>query len=314
MTGYPTASRIPVSLAAAALLATACGSPVPPVTSNVAITPIASPTIEEISSATFEGILDHPVRLVDGSWEGDPVVEGGASRPAVGLIDHFLFTGDLDGDDVEETAFLLWESSGGSGTRLYLGAADRTADGSLDLRTALIGDRVQIRSGRIEGGEILLEVLRQGPGDAACCPTQWASLRYGLVGAGLRQTAAEELGTAGIADLEGVRWALLELDRAAVPESVVITLEIRGGEVAGKAGCNGYFGQVADDGPGGLHVGELGTTMMACPEEVMETEQRYLAALSGAVAYRFLAGRLALTCETDEGMETLLFEENLSDW
>jgi heat shock protein HslJ len=51
----------------------------------------------------------------------------------------------------------------------------------------------------------------------------------------------------------------------------------------------------------------MGATRMACPEPAMETEQRYLSALAGASRYSFLADRLVLSCDTEEGPVALIF-------
>ena len=87
-----------------------------------------APSVEELAVATYEGITEEPITLIDGRWEGEPYVEGGASRPSVGLIDHFVLNGDLNGDGRAEAAALLWSSSGGSGTRLYLAVVGTGVD------------------------------------------------------------------------------------------------------------------------------------------------------------------------------------------
>ena len=43
-----------------------------------------------------------------------------------------------------------------------------------------LGDRVQIKSLHIENGEIVVDMLTQGPDDPMCCPTQYVSKRYVL--------------------------------------------------------------------------------------------------------------------------------------
>ena len=47
-------------------------------------------------NATYSGIYEHTITLRDGRWEGEPFIKGGASRPAVGLVEDFSLTGDLD--------------------------------------------------------------------------------------------------------------------------------------------------------------------------------------------------------------------------
>lgn len=78
--------------------------------------------------------------------------------------------------------------------------------------------------------------------------------------------------------------------------------------VAGRGGCNRYFAGITEGGPPGeVSIGPVGATRMACPEEVMEVESRYLGALESVVRYGFLAGKLALTYGEDDAAGVLLF-------
>lgn len=270
--------------------------------------PVVAPTASELAHATYSGVLDNPVTLAEGRWKGEPFVAGGASRPSIGLIDHFILTGDLDGDGFDEAATLLWESSGGSGNRLYLAVMGRR-DGDIEnLGTTLIGDRVQIRSGTLEDGKITLDLVRAGPEDAACCPTQRAVVTWALTGEGLARIADETTGSLSLADLGGVEWILVELGREQpVPEDVEISLAFQHDRVSGSSGCNTYFAGVSAPGPGKLGFNGMGATRKACPEPVMDLERLYLTTLADAARYTFLAGRLALSCDTDEGPVTLLY-------
>jgi hypothetical protein len=113
----------------------------------------ATPTIEELGSATYHGLegIDHPVTLVDGRWEGEPFVPGAASRPTVHLVRGSRLTGDVDGDGSDEAVVLLGHNSGGSGEYVYLSVVRRTDEELENIDTTLIGDRVQIRGARIDG-------------------------------------------------------------------------------------------------------------------------------------------------------------------
>jgi heat shock protein HslJ len=266
------------------------------------------PTVDELANATFVGLFDHPVQLIDGRWEGEPFVAGGASRPSAGLVDHFSLIGDLDGDKSAETVVLLWESQGGSGTRDYLAVTSRKMNGVGNIATALVGDRVQVKSGWIAEGRITLDVIRAGPEDAACCPTERARIVWTLNEDGLEQTAEEVVGTLSLSDLEGPEWVLEELDRGRpVPDGVEIGLSFADDKVTGSGGCNRYFATISSEGPGNLSFAGMGSTMMACPEPAMEAEQRYLKTLAGASSYGFLGGWLVIGCETEDGHATLVF-------
>lgn len=129
-------------------------------------------------NAVYKGIEDHPVQLEEGTWEGEPYVEGGAARPRVGLIDELWLLGDVNGDGKPEAVTGLWQSSGGSGTRNYVAVLERRAAGSVNTATALLGDRVRIDGGAIEDGIIRLDLVEHGPDEPACCPTHTVSRYY----------------------------------------------------------------------------------------------------------------------------------------
>lgn len=267
------------------------------------------PRLEELADETFSGIGDRPVRLRNGKWEGKPFSSDGASRPVVGLADRFLLEGDLNGDGSEDSAVVLWENSGGSGTRSYLAAMSRSGRKIENLGTALIGDRVQVRSGWIVGQRVILDLVRAGPADAACCPSERALVSWSLTDGGLTQLEDEVIGVLSLGDIEGPEWRLAEIGWGdPTPEDVEATLQFQGNKVAGTGGCNRFFGSVTSEAPGELEFSGMGTTQMACPESAMEVERRFLSTLAGATSYGFATGRLLLTCETGDGMVTLLFD------
>ena len=269
----------------------------------------AAPSLEELSSATYTRIYDEAVTLVDGRWEGEPFVEGGASRPSVGLVDHFSLIGDLDSDGREETTVLLWESSGGSGTRLYLAVMGRSPNNLEGLGTALVGDRVQVYSGRFADGRIELDVVQAGPDDAMCCPSQLATRGWTLGAGNLVEGEATITGTLSLDNLGGPEWVLAELGWGeSVSDTAEITISFDDGKVTGSGGCNRYFAAVAGNTPGELVFSGMGATRMACPESTMGLEQNYLKTLAGASMYSFLAGRLVLGCDTDDGPIALIYE------
>jgi hypothetical protein len=89
-------------------------------------------------------------------------------------------SGDLDGDGVPETALVLTSEPGGSGSFVYLAIAAWRGDRVVNLATTLLGDRVRVRSLKIAGGKLLVDVQQGAPGDPACCPTQLATRTFTL--------------------------------------------------------------------------------------------------------------------------------------
>ena len=274
-----------------------------------------APTQLELRTATYHGFdARDTVTLTDGRWQGPPYVEGGATRPMITLAPDFRLTGDLDGDGHDDAVVVMTESSGGSGTWVYLAMMGRREGQVVNLATHQLGDRVQIRDARIEHAVLYVEVLRAGPEDAACCPGELASLAWKLLDgrfAALSDTGAT--GRFGPGSLAGVEWVL---HRWSADERVTVeqppTLRVQLSRVSGNAGCNSYGTSLAQDGqPGEMRFGTFTLTRMMCEPPAMEVEARFLESLGQAVRLWFLGGRLAITYRrTDGTLDTLLFERH----
>ncbi len=161
-------------IATTALLLSACIAPILPADSGEQMPDAAASselTVEQLGNATYSGIYDEPVTLTDGLYEGEPFVEGGAARPTVQLIEETILYGDLNGDGVADAAMILVENSGGSGVFNYVGAQVNQDGQPVDAGIVLLGDRTQIQSAVIEEGQLVIDMVTQGPEDAMCCPT-----------------------------------------------------------------------------------------------------------------------------------------------
>jgi hypothetical protein len=137
-------------------------------------------TLEALKNAVYQGIYDEPVQLTDGKYEGEPFVEGGASRPTVTFHPEAYAFGDLNGDGVDDAAVILIESSGGSGNFRYLAAVINEDGTPVNVATAFVGDREQAQAITIEDGVITLQLVAHGPDDPMCCPSQEVTKRYRL--------------------------------------------------------------------------------------------------------------------------------------
>ena len=165
----------------AALSGCAGGNPVPAPES-------AALTVERLQAATFSGVLDEPVTLVDGLYEGEPYTPGSASRPIVRLIPGLIARGDVTGDEADEAVVVLAHNSGGSGVFMYL-AVVRDNDGNLEnIATTNLGDRVKVIAIEIDDGNIAAELVEHGPKDPMCCPTSKVDRGWSLEGEELVET------------------------------------------------------------------------------------------------------------------------------
>lgn len=297
----------------AVVAAAACGAPAgtgseiePAAPEQVLAMPSGPPTLDELKNATYRGLEspDGPFDLVGGRWEGAPFDEQGASRPTVTFADDFRVLGDLDNDGVDEAAVVLAASSGGSGTFDYLALVDRTADGRLDnLATVPLGDRVQIRNARIEDRRVVVDAVRAGPNDAACCPGELVRWAWTLEDGVPEQVVSEATGRLSLETIAGTEWVL---ERWAwnepAPAEPEVTLTVVDSRLAGSSGCNRYSATVeAAESPGDVSIGPVAGTRMACPEQAASVEQRFLSQLERVITYGFVLGKLGLTYQNDDG-------------
>lgn len=95
--------------------------------------------------------------------------------------------------------------------------------------------------------------------------------------------------------LEGAEWQVDAIGGAGLVEGSKVTLAFEEGRVAGTAGCNRYFAAVTLGGEG-LSFGPAGSTMMACPDPLMQQERKFLDALARVDGFDIdAAGTLVLT-------------------
>jgi heat shock protein HslJ len=273
----------------------------------------AAPARAELESATLQGIKDLPagITLSAGQWEGEPAAEGGASRPSVTLARGLHLAGDLDGDGVEEAVALAAAHHGGTGELIHLVVFKREGDGVRNVATAPVGDRVQVRTARVEAGLIVLGVVQAGPEDAMCCPGETAERAWVFENGALREEPSPApRGRLSLADLAGVTWVLRAWSwnepAGEIPE---VSFTVEGGNMAGSAGCNRFMATLTPGAsPGDVTVGARATTRMACPQPADSVETRFLAQMGAVNRYSFMATQLALTYRTGDRFGTMLFE------
>jgi heat shock protein HslJ len=283
-----------------------------------------APSLDELRNATYRGFgalvdsagdfEDAPdsVTLVDGRWEGEPYDEDGASRPSVTFTRDFRLTGDLDADGTDDAVVLLARSSGGSGEDEYLAVVMRVPGAVRNVATTLLGDRVQVRSARIDGNRIVLNVIQSGDDDAMCCPGDLVTRTWTLTPDGLSEIASgERPGRLSIAVLVGPEWVLRwwGWDEAAGESTGVAFTVGEDGRMNGTGACNRFFAVLTEgDSPGDLTIDSGNKTQLACPDRAAATESRFFEQLNAVIKFGFVATQLALTYERDGAIEVMLFE------
>jgi heat shock protein HslJ len=100
-------------------------------------------------------------------------------------------------------------------------------------------------------------------------------------------SAAGEADTDGskTVNLDGTNWELLSINGADIIDGSQITAEFTEGQMGGTAGVNRYFASYEVDGAA-LTIGPAGSTMMMGPEDLMQQEMVFLAALGTAESFQ----------------------------
>ena len=95
-------------------------------------------------------------------------------------------------------------------------------------------------------------------------------------------------------DLNGTSWTLVRLGGEPPVPDTEVTLHFEDGALGGNASCNTYGGSFAQN-DAEISMSEIFSTLMYCfPEEVMEQEMAYLAALGAAATFQVEGNTLSL--------------------
>lgn len=73
------------------------------------------------------------------------------------------------------------------------------------------------------------------------------------------------------------------------------TIVFDGTNISGKGGCNRFFGTVKLKGGNKVDFGQVGTTMMACEQAIMDDEAEFLAVLDGATKVKIKGDKLTIS-------------------
>lgn len=115
------------------------------------------------------------------------------------------------------------------------------------------------------------------------------ALLLGMVSCG--GTKTESLG--------GTAWKLATMKQIPAEsisaEQDAFTFEFNAADtmVYGRTNCNRFFGKYEESADGALHIGNIGSTRMACPD--MEYETAFLQMLDQVDAYTIEGGELTLS-------------------
>jgi hypothetical protein len=135
---------------------------------RISISPL---TLEKLRNAEYQSELPATgkAKLKNGFYS-EQIVPNSATRVQVWL-DSLAVFGDLNGDNLADAAAILVGTAGGSGTYYYLVAVINHNGKPRHVATQSLGDRVIVKSVKIQSGKIIVRITKHGTGDALCCPT-----------------------------------------------------------------------------------------------------------------------------------------------
>lgn len=136
-------------------------------------------TREKLWNATYPFDEGEQITFVNGKYVGQPEGEGNASFSAAEMLATLAF-GDLTGDGIEDAVVTFSYSGGGSGDFLYLAVAEGKGAEAVAQASVWLDTAGQINGVAVDNGQVKVDVLRFGPGDAECCATERAVVTYAL--------------------------------------------------------------------------------------------------------------------------------------
>lgn len=299
--------------------ATACGSIIPPqpaspnstatspATNKTEVPP--TPTQAPTASATPESpgykntayeVDGKQVKLVNGISEVE--ASPGSSTK---IITHYFGNeayGDLNGDSKEDVAFLLTQTSGGSGTFYYAVAALRTASGYSGTNAVLLGDRIAPQSTLIENGKIVVNYTDRKPGEAFTTQPSLGVTKYLII---KDEKLVETSQPSQIKDRAWI-WVRTQMNDGSVTspkkqDAFTITFG-DDGKVTGTTDCNRFFGSYTIE-DNKLSFGPIASTKMFCRESQKDI---FLKQLGEVQSFLVIDNQLVLEIKFDSGQ--LLFK------
>lgn len=153
-----------------------------PTKAPAAATPLATPTVapltlDALKNAEYaiEGPAGGKAKLANGTFK-EPIPKSSAAVTV--HISDVTAVGDLNGDGAQDAAVILIANTGGTGNFYYLYAVLNDKGTPKPSSPELLGDRIKLKALAIQGSEIVIDFLTQGPKDAMPNPTVPVTRKY----------------------------------------------------------------------------------------------------------------------------------------
>lgn len=258
-------------------------------------------------SYTIEG---KAVTLTNGRSEM-PIVQGSASKEIVQFFGNEA-TGDLNGDGLADTAFLLTQTSGGTGVFYHIVVALKTQEGYIGTNSINLGDRIAPQTTEIKDKVLAVNYAIRKPGEPmttspSAGKTMWIKVdtKTNEIIEWVKDFEGEADPAVMKLDMKKWVWQSTELNDGTVikPNKVgAFALSFTApNKFSASTDCNGVGGEYVAKG-NTITFQKMMSTLMFCEgsqESVFSTD------LSNVASYFFTSkGELILELKFDSGVMT----------
>lgn len=218
---------------------------------------------------------------------------------------------DFNGDGKNDTAFIVTQTTGGSGTFYYVVVALNTDNGYVGSEGYLLGDRIAPQTTELgQGNIIIVNYADRNQGESFAVQPSVGKKVWLLLDPLTMQFGVVEQNFAGEADPERMslnmktwNWQSIENGDGEIvatknPEKFALTFNDNR-TFSAKTDCNGIGGRYSAEGKN-LKFTEMVSTLMFCADS---NEQVFSTALSEVESYYFTGkGQLIFILESDKGL------------
>ena len=243
---------------------------------NTPVDTAVVPTAAVIATQTPQNVNSNPdykdtpfridgttIQLVNGLSEVE-AAPGSAAKITTRYFGNEAF-GDLNGDGEQDAAFIVTQTTGGSGTFFYVVAVLSSASGYTGTDAVLLGDRIAPQTTTIENGLLVVNYADRKPDESFAVSPSVGVTKYFKV---VNDNLIEENVLSQITGREW-KWVKTQMNDGSLTTPVkndafTITFN-QDGTFTGTTDCNNFFGNYEISG-NQLSLLQIGATKMACQD------------------------------------------------
>lgn len=134
------------------------------------------------------------VKLKDGKFEQE-IAPNSASKTVINIYSDIVY-GDLNSDGIDDSALILSQKTGGSGTFYYVVSAIKTGENYIGTNGIFLGDRIKLDSVSIENGFVVVDMIDRKIGeDFSVDPSVSFTKQFGIENGVLKDMMNSQSGT-----------------------------------------------------------------------------------------------------------------------